>query len=284
VSRRELQQHAGFEDLSPDVGELDAAALEESAAADPDGVLSLLVQMTQATDPALARKALALAGSLFLDVARRAGPPAGGIGSLRSLPYEPDAGDLDVDASLDALTTRRAGVDPRDLRVRGWVRPETAWCLVVDRSGSMTGAPLATNAVAAAAVALRSPADYSVLAFAGDVTVVKAQLAIAEPVTVVDAVLGLRGAGTTDVAAALRAAAIQLAGSRAARRITVLLSDCRANVPGDAIAAAALVDELLVIAPAGDSADAESFAAATGARLATIAGPSELPAALATID
>jgi Mg-chelatase subunit ChlD len=284
VSRRELQRHAGFEELSPDVGELDVAAVEESATTDPDGLLSLLAQMTQATDPALARKALALAGSLFLDVARRAGPPAGGIGSLRSLPYEPDGGDLDVDASLDALTTRRAGVDPRDLRVRGWVRPQTAWCLVVDRSGSMTGAPLATNAVAAAAVALRAPADYSVLAFAGHVTIVKAQLAVAEPVTVVDAVLGLRGAGTTDVAAALRAAAVELAGSRAARRITVLLSDCRANAPGDAIAAAAALDELLVVAPAGDSADAEAFSAATGARLATVNGPTDIPAALATLD
>lgn len=258
--------------------------MEEAAGADPDGVLSLVAQMTQATDPALARKALALAGSLFLDVARRAGPPAAGVSSLRSLPYEPDGGDLDVDASLDALATRRAGVDPRELHVRGWVRPETAWCLVIDRSGSMTGEPLATNAVAAAAVALRAPADYSVIAFAGDVTVVKAQLAVVEPVTVVDAVLGLRGAGTTDVAAALRGAAVQLAGSRAARRITVLLSDCRANAPGDAIAAAALVDELLVIAPAGDNADAEAFARATGARLAMIAGPSDIPAALATPD
>jgi hypothetical protein len=283
VSRRELQQHAGFDELSPDVGELDVAAVEQAAATDPDGLLSLLAQMTQATDPALARRALALAGSLFLDVARRVGPPARGIGSLRSLPYEPDGGDLDVDASLDALTTRRAGVDPRELRVRGWVRPQTAWCLVVDRSGSMTGAPLATNAVAAAAVALRAPEDYSVLAFAGDVTVVKPQQGVVEPARVVDAVLGLRGAGTTDVATALRAAANELAASRAARRITVLLSDCRANVPGDAIAAASALGELLVIAPAGDSADAAAFAAATGARLATVTGPSDIPAALATL-
>jgi hypothetical protein len=284
VSRRELQQHAGFEELSPDVGELDVTAVEEAAAADPGGVLSLLAQMTQATDPALARQALALAGSLFLDVARRAGPAARGIGSLRSLPYAPDAGDLDIDASLDALAARRTGVDPRELRVRGWIRPDTAWCLVLDRSGSMTGAPLAANAVAAAAVALRCPADYSVLAFAGDVEIVKGQLAVAEPVAVVDAVLGLRGAGTTDVAAALRAAAAQLGESRAARRITVLLSDCRANAPGDAVAAARALDELLVIAPTGDSTDAEAFAAATGARLTTVAGPADIPTALAVLD
>lgn len=240
--------------------------------------------MTQATDPTLARKALALAGSLFLDLARRTGPARGGVGSLRSLPYRPDGGDLDVDASLDALATRRTAIDPDELRVRGWVRPATAWCLVVDRSGSMTGAPLATGALAAAAVALRAPLDYSVVAFAGDVTIVKAQAAAVEPATVVHDVLGLRGAGTTDVAAALRAAATQLAASGAARRITVLLSDCRANAPGDAVAAAAGLDELLVVAPDGDSADAEAFAVATGARVVTVAGPSGIPAAFASID
>ena len=60
-------------------------------------------------------------------------------------------------------------VDPERLRVRGWVQPGTALCLAVDRSGSMGGKPLATSAVAAAAVANRAPADYSVLAFGKDV-------------------------------------------------------------------------------------------------------------------
>ena len=50
-----------------------------------------------------------------------------------------------------------AAVDPERLRVRRWVQPRTAVCLLVDRSGSMGGKPLATNAVAAAAVAFRAP-------------------------------------------------------------------------------------------------------------------------------
>jgi Mg-chelatase subunit ChlD len=245
--------------------------------------LSFLAEMTAATDPALARQALAIAGSLYLDVARRVGVRGRGVGTVRSLPYQPERGDLDVDASLDALVTRRMGIDPAELRVRGWVRPDTAWCLVVDRSGSMTGTPLATSAVAAAAVALRAPRDYSVLAFASDVTVIKPQVGEAEPDRVVTDVLRLRGSGTTDVAAALRAAGVQLSASRAGRRITVLLSDCRANAPGDAIAAAAGLDEILVIAPDGDSAEAEVFATASGARLATVTGPSAIPAAIATL-
>ena len=281
MSRRELERRPEFEQISPDVGELDLDALEQAAAADPDTTLSLLAEMTAATDRDLARQALTIARSLYLDLARRAPARRRGVGTMRSLPYDPDRGDLDIDASLDVLATRRAGVDPSGLRVRGWVRPDTAWCLVVDRSGSMTGAPLATSAIAAAAVALRAPHEYSVLAFASDVQVVKAHAATVDADQVVADVLALRGSGTTDVAAALREAAAQLAASRAGRRITVLLSDCRANAPGDAVAAAAGLDELLVVAPAGDSAEAESFAALTGARCVTVSGPSQIPSALA---
>ena len=66
-------------------------------------------------------------------------------------------------------------IDADRLRVRGWVQPATALCLLVDRSGSMGGKPLATAALAAAAVASRAPADYSVLAFGKDVVVAKSQ-------------------------------------------------------------------------------------------------------------
>ncbi len=260
---------------------MDLEAVEQAAALDPDATLSLLAEMTAATDRALARQALAIAQSLFLDLARRAPTRRHGVGTLRSLPYQPDHGDLDIDASLDALTTRRAGLDATALRVRGWVRPDTAWCLVVDRSGSMSGAPLATSAIAAAAVALRAPHEYSVLAFAGDVQLVKPHTASVDADEVVAEVLRLRGSGTTDVAAALRGAAEQLAASRAGRRITVLLSDCRANVPGDAAVAASGLDDLLIVAPAGDSDEAEAFAARVGARCVTVEGPSQIPQALA---
>lgn len=253
---------------------------------DPDDVLGLLADLTGATDPALRELARRLAGRLFLDLARRGPVRPRGVGSLRELPYRPDAGDLDLDASLDAIVAARAtteAVDPEQLRVRGWVTPATAIALLVDRSGSMGGRPLATSAVAAAAVACRVPADYSVLSFGKDVVVPKSQDRDRPLEEVIDAVLALRGFGTTDVAAALLAASEQLARSRAGRRIAVLLSDCRATEPGDAVAAAALVDELLIVAPAGDSAEAEQFATEVGARLALVSGPSEIPDALAAV-
>lgn len=282
MSRRELARHERFEQISPEVGTIDDDALDAALAEDPDATLALLAEMSSATDTELARRARQLAGSLFLDVARR-GPQSGrGIGRIRVGPYEPDRGDLDLDASIDALTGGRTA-DVEQLRVRAWDRPGTAWCLVVDRSGSMGGMPLATSALAAAAVALRAPTEHAVLAFANDVQAVKPLAASASPETVVNAVLGLRGSGTTDLARALCAAGAELAASRAARRITVLLSDCRANVPGDPIAAAASLDELLVIAPHADSDEAEAFAAQVGARCVTITGPSDIPAAFAAI-
>ena len=79
------------------------------------------------------------------------------------------------------------------------------------------------------------------------------------------------------------AAADQLARSTAKRRITVLLSDCRATAGGDAVPAARRLDELVVLAPADDAEDARDFAAAVGARLATITGPADVPAALTQV-
>ena len=87
------------------------------------------------------------------------------------------------------------------------------------------------------------------LAFGKDVVVAKSQDADKDGDRVVGDLLALRGFGTTDVAGALQTAAAQLGRSRAARKITVLLSDCRATVDGDPLAAARGLDELVVIAP-----------------------------------
>ena len=147
----------------------------------------------------------------------------------------------------------------------------------------MSGRPLATAAVAASAVAFRAPSDHSVLAFASDVIVVKSQDVARPAEDVVTDLLLLRGHGTTDLALALRAAHAQLERSRSARRIAVLLSDCRATVEGDVVAAAARFDELWVMAPEGDSEEAERLASAVGARIVTVSGPSAVADAFARL-
>lgn len=285
-SRRELARHEHFEQVSPEVGELDEDAVEDGLAEDPDEMMALLADMTSATDPALRELAKRLAGRLFLDVSRRGPARPRGVGTIATTPYRPDAGDLDIDASIDALAEARAHggvVDTEGLRIRSWVKPGTALALLVDRSGSMGGRPLAASAMAAAAVAWRAPHDYSVMAFGSDVVVTKSQDVPKASEHVVTDVLALRGHGTTDLAGALQTAARQLSRSNAGRRITVLLSDCRATVRGDAVGAAGALEELVVIAPEGDSDEARVFAESVGARLATIAGPSDIPAALARL-
>lgn len=283
TSRRELSRNPRFEQISPEVGELDESAVDEGMRDDPDETLAMLADLVGATDARLRELAKRLAAKLFIDIARRGPVRPRGIGTLRDLPYRPDGGDLDIDASLEAIVEGSAGaIDVERLRVRGWVKPSTALCLLVDRSGSMGGKPLATAALAAAAVASRTPEDYSVLAFGKNVVVAKGQLTPKPSELVVNDVLSLRGFGTTDLAGALGAAREQLQRSRAGRKVTVLLSDCRATVDGDPVAAASGLTELVIVAPEGDSDEAFAFAARVGARCITVGGPSQIAEALTT--
>ena len=285
MSRRQFAHDARFEQISPEVGELDESAVADGMRNCPDETLALLADLVGATDQRLRERAQQIAGSIFLDVARRGPTRQRGVGTLRTLPYRPDGGDLDFDASVEGILDgmRQAGprtIDPHRLRVRGWVQPSTAVCLLVDRSGSMGGKPLATAALAAAAVASLAPSDYSVLAFGHDVVVAKSQQTAKAGELVVNDVLALRGFGTTDLAGALNAAHAQLAHSRAGRKVVVLLSDCRATVHGDFVAAARMLDELVIVAPETDCAEAQTFAATVGARCLTVDGPSAVAAAL----
>jgi Mg-chelatase subunit ChlD len=284
TSRRDLARNPRFEQVSPEVGELDESAVDAGLREDPDETLALLADLVGATDEKLRKLARRLAGRLFLDVARRGPVRPRGIGTLASLPYRPDGGDLDIDASLEAIIEARNGaLDVERLRVRGWVKPSTALCLLVDRSGSMGGKPLATAAVAAAAVATRSPQDYSVLAFGKNVVVAKGQTTPKPSDLVVTDLLSLRGYGTTDLAGALHIAGDQLGRSRAGRKVTVLLSDCRSTVDGDPVAAAAGLDEVVVIAPESDDEEAQAFASRIGARITTVSGPSAVAEAIGRV-
>lgn len=277
-------RHAALEQVSPEVGALDEDAFDEQLAADPDEALALLADMAGATDPALRRLARLLAGRIAVRLAGRSGAERRGLGGrLRTRPWRDAASELDLDASLDVLVRMRSGQEAslEELSAHTWVPPSLALCLAVDRSGSMGGDRLATAALAAAAVAWRAPADHAVVAFSDEVLVLRSQ-GEANPVDpIVTALLALRGRGPTDLAAALGAAGGQLERSRASRRVTLLLSDCRSTAGDAPFAAAAGLEELIILAPAADPADAQALAAATGSRCVTVAGPSSIPEAIA---
>ena len=284
MSRRELAGDELFERVSPEVGEFDDDAFDEAMANDPDAALALVATLTAAVDERLRERARQVARRVVIASARSGVARRGRPGRLVSAPFAP-GGDLDVDAAVEARVAAGGGVPAvDDLRVIEWERPDLALCVMVDRSGSMRGDALATAAMTAAVVALRATGEYALVTFAGDVEVVR-PMAASDPspdvgAGVVDAVLALRGHGTTDVAGALLAGAAQLARSRAGRRVGVLLSDARATEPGDVVAAGRAYDELVIIAPDDDADEARSVGAAIGARVVTWTGPSQIPVVL----
>jgi Mg-chelatase subunit ChlD len=290
-SRRRLaRRHAEFGRVSPEVGVIDQAAFDELADVDVDAALGLLADLTAATDERLRELALRLAGRVVVKLtARPLAGHRGPRGRLRTERLPEVGGDVDVDASFDVLLDARADArtpDPRDLRGREWSRSSSALCLVVDRSGSMGGARLATAAVAAACVSLRAPADHSVVAFADEALVLKGQTQPRPSNDVMTDLFALRGHGLTNLTLGLRAASAQLAESPAHRRVTLLLSDARGNAGGDPLEAARELQslgELAVAAPASDPEEAEAFAAAIGARVVRLAGPSSVPEAFADL-
>lgn len=285
TSRRDLGRRERFEDVSPEVGVLDESAFDDFLAEDPDEALALLADMTGATDEGLRALARRLAGRIMVDLARTGRERRRGIGRLQLSPMARAEGDVDLDASLDAVVLGRAGgaADPDDVHVRSWQKPSTAVCLLVDRSGSMAGDRLAAGAVAAASVLFRVPTDCSVVAFAEDAVVLKAQDEPRSPEEVVGDLLRLRGFGVTDVGLALRTAARHLARSTAGRKVAILMSDCRATTGGDPLPHAGAIPELVVLGPADDTADAEALADALGARWTGLAGPTSVPDALSRV-
>lgn len=286
TSRQSLGRHPGFSEISPELGVLDEDAFDRALSDDADEALGLLADLVGATDERLRRQARHLAARIVLEVGQRGPVRRKGSGQRRLVPADRAEGDLDLDASLDALVLARASGHPApldELRVATWSRPVTALCLVVDRSGSMGGERLATAAIGAAACAWRAGLDHSVLAFSDSVIVVKGQDEARPAALVAEDVLRLRGRGVTDLALALRTAQAQLARSTATRRVVVLLSDCRPTAGADPGPIAAALDELCIVAPADDHDDAVQLARHAGARWAPVEGPSSLPAALRTL-
>lgn len=242
--------------------------------------------MSQATDAGLAALARQLAGRLVLDLTRVGTARSRRVGKLVQAPAGPDAGDLDIDASLDRLVAARAEGRPpslEELVATSWRKPETALCLLIDRSGSMNGERLASAALAAAVCSWRAPTEFAVLAFGDRVVSVKDLDRRKAPEEVVAQVLALRGHGTTDVALALRAAAGQLDRSRAARKLVILLSDAEVTTGGDPVPAARALEELCVLAPEDEPDHARALATACGARIAEVGGPFSVLDALRTL-
>jgi magnesium chelatase subunit D len=291
LSRQQLgARHEGFEDVSPELGQLDEEAFEAALQEDPDAAAAMLADLAVATDEQLRAAARRLAGRVYLRLARVG--PTRGRGTRRLAPSRRLDGDLDLDRTLDAWNpgaTRRPGHE--DLITRSWTAHRRAISLLVDTSGSMEGMAVALAAVSAAGVVIADDAsghrlDPSVIAFGNEVRVLQARGVRRPPQELVAELVGLRGHGTTDLAAGLRAAATQLAGAKADERLVVLLSDClhtAGDEPGTALGG---IDRLHVLVPLG-GVEAEAAGAALAARGAgrsqVVRRPAEIAPALTAI-
>jgi len=281
TGRRELARHARFAEISPEVGVLDERAMSQALADDP-AAFELLAAMTTATDENLRATAIRLSASIVLERARAGRPAMRGISRLRPVRGATD-GDLDIDASIEGVSAARSEARPvaiEDLTTVQWAKAPTAFAVVVDRSGSMSGPRLAAAATVAAACALRAPQEHAVLTFAGTVEVIRPLISDITPAAVAGRLLRMRGHGVTRLATALKAAGEQLAQARARRRVVILLSDCRSTDEDDTLPAARALPELVILAPDGDYEQAAHLAGLAGARWAAIEHPLDAAAAL----
>ena len=260
TSRSELaQRHPELRQVSPEVGRLDEAALDELLRRDSEAALALLCDLAVATDAALRARARQVAARVFVRMARQGRPGRRGLRRLTST--RGAEGDLELDRTLD----RTGGLRPRrseDFVVRRWAAAERAVCLLVDRSGSMQGEAVAMAALAAAAVVIAGGerCDCSVVAFSDRPIVLQSQGQRRSPDELVGELLTLRGLGTTDLSLALAAAASQLRRAASPDRLAVLMSDCLATAGADPLAPASLqgLERLHVL---GTSLDPDSLAA-----------------------
>ncbi|MGZ4283630.1 MAG: AAA family ATPase [Solirubrobacteraceae bacterium] len=259
LSREQLAAtHQGFASVSPQVGRIDHDALAGEMRRDADAAVALLADMAVATDPALRADARRLAGRLLPPLGRVGTPRRRGTRRLVARTGATD-GDLDIERTLDG----NGGMPPRRadrLVARQFAAAPRAVCLLVDRSGSMSGHAVALAAVAAAAVvqAASDRLHCGVITFATDTLVLRDPRDEVPSERVVDDLLSLRGHGTTDLARALRTAAAQLEHVPPGGRTALLMSDCLHTKGADPLGPAGTLDGLHVL---GTSADPESIEA-----------------------
>ncbi len=292
MSRAELEhRHADLQRFSPEVGQLDATAVEDAARADLDETLELLVDLAKATDASIRRAARQLALRLTIRPPRAVGGDRSGTARLSTVD-DPLAGvDLDLDATLSRLD-QHPRLRAEDVRVRAWRSPATAYILLVDASGSVAGKRIATALVTAAAVAARMRPDdeLAVVAFWSKAVVLRPIRSIAATTDLVGALLTLRGGGTTDLALALRTGLRQAGTSRARRRDVLLLSDGIATAGADPVAVASAAGPAgarLHVLNVGDEATSEAacvrLAGAGGGRYAGLPDAARAAAAVAEV-
>jgi Mg-chelatase subunit ChlD len=278
-TREELSQFPVVQSLSSQPGQVDRGAFAEAIAEDPELILDLMPHLAKASDGKLRRIAREVAGRLVVRFAEAAGGAAAGDGKWRSAKWLPGA-EVDLEAVLEELLIAQSLGHPLDVEhvaARSWQRRPTAVCLVVDNSGSMGASRLSAAAVATAALAMKAPADFSVIAVADKALVLRQQGSSRPVEAIVDDLFGLRSYGWTNLALGLTAARVQLARSTAGRKMCLILTDGQANTGADPAAAATRVELVHVIVPGVANDQCRAIAKAGRGSVVEFDGLAEAP-------
>lgn len=137
-------------------------------------------------------------------------------------------GELDVLRTLERYAERAGSLRGHDIRLFTRTPEVRNYLILVDHSGSMVGRKLTLAAVVAGVLAelsVAGRANYGVLAFDEELTLVK-DLAVEEDVAaVIERILHLPEGRATDLSRALRGAA-EMADHRTEATDVILISDC----------------------------------------------------------
>ena len=178
---------------------------------------------------------------------REPGPPGGGAGSTRPLPYKGGPGELDLEYTLERL---RPGCAPRpeELWVQNKTWPVLNLLVLLDTSLSISGDARIPAAVAGAVLAREAAlARLALVAFHSETeTVVRFGQRI-RPLEAAYQVLRLRWGGATDLHKALSAGRRELKNKPRGMTHTVLITDAERTAGPDPKTAAELYKGLHVI-------------------------------------
>lgn len=232
---RGSRMYRSFADEHPELAErLDeeaatVAALEEALRGEDTDELEILGEMFDLYDRldlrSIARK---LAADLIIRAARRNVGARSGRGKLSSVRYRGDAGELDLERTLEGLVEKPRPMD-EDLFVFERRRRKRSYALMLDVSGSMKGASIFHAALALASVAASvgeaSEDSFAVVAFWREAAILKHLHEHVEINALLDRLFSLSGRGLTDLGLGLRTGLGELEEADTHERVGILFGD-----------------------------------------------------------
>jgi MoxR-like ATPase/Mg-chelatase subunit ChlD len=262
------------------------AALEEALREEADD-LEILWEMLDLYDRAdlraLARK---LAGELVIRKARRNIGARSGKGKLASVRHRGEAGELDLERTLETLVEKPRPAD-EDLFVFERRRRRRSYALMLDVSGSMKGSSIFRAALALASVAASvgesSDDAFAVVAFWREAAVLKHLHERVETNVLLDRLFSLSGRGLTDLGLGLRAGLEELEIADTQERVGILFGDGLQTAGEPAAPFAAAFPKLHVLATGESEESLEScrvLAALGSGTCAEVPDASGVPAAV----